>query len=62
MGININCVLPGGMLTMWNFRTEQTPELAALSQSNPHAPMTDADEVARVVFALSTRISRLHAR
>ncbi len=57
LGININCVLPGGMITPGNFHVDQTPELAAITQKYPRPPMTDPDEVARVAFMLTTGIS-----
>ena len=47
LGININCVLPGGMLTPGAMHMERTPEIIELSKTNPTAPVTDPDEVAR---------------
>ena len=57
LGININCVLPGGMITPGNFHVEHTPALAEITQKYPRPPMTDPDEVARVVYTLTTGIS-----
>ena len=57
LGININCVLPGGMLTPGAMHMERTPEIIELSKTNPTAPVTDPDEVARVVYMMTTQIS-----
>ncbi|HWQ75420.1 MAG TPA: SDR family oxidoreductase [Syntrophomonas sp.] len=57
MGININCVLPGGMMSPGGAHMTRTPEIVALSEANPGAPITDPDDVARVVFMMATEIS-----
>jgi NAD(P)-dependent dehydrogenase (short-subunit alcohol dehydrogenase family) len=57
LGININCVLPGGMLTPGAFHSNVPPEIREISASSPRAPVTDADDVARVVFMMATEIS-----
>lgn len=56
-GININCVLPGGMLTPGAIHAAPTPELREAMQGHPTAPVADPDEVARVVFMMATDIS-----
>ena len=56
MGININCVLPGGMITPGNFLVEQTPALAEITPKYPLSPMTDPDEVTRVGYTLTKGI------
>lgn len=57
LGININCVLPGGMMSPGAMHMDITPELAEVMQKNPASPMTDPDDVARVVYMLTTEIS-----
>ncbi len=57
LGININCVLPGGMLSPGAMHGAPTPELREAMTGFPTAPVTDPDDVARVVFMLATGIS-----
>ncbi|WP_258360133.1 SDR family NAD(P)-dependent oxidoreductase [Moorella sulfitireducens] len=57
LGININCVAPGGMLTVGGMSIKRPPEIIELSKTHPSAPTTDPDDVARVVFMLCTEIS-----
>lgn len=57
MGITINCVLPGGMLTPGAMLMDIPPEIKEFIQNNPSAPTTDPDEVARVVYMMATEIS-----
>ena len=60
LGININCVLPGGMMSPGAMHSgiEMTPEVRAAMESRAlHAPVTDPDEVARAVYMLATRVS-----
>ena len=57
LGICINCVLPGGMLSPGAMHMERTPEIIEISKTNPGAPVTDPDEVARVVYMMATGVS-----
>jgi NAD(P)-dependent dehydrogenase (short-subunit alcohol dehydrogenase family) len=57
LGININCVLPGGMVSPGAIHSAPTPELREITNSHPTAPVTDPDDVARVVFMMATDIS-----
>jgi NAD(P)-dependent dehydrogenase (short-subunit alcohol dehydrogenase family) len=57
LGININCVLPGGMLTPGAMHTEITPSVKELSKNSTSAPITDPDSVACVVYMMTTEIS-----
>lgn len=57
LGININCVLPGGMLTPGAIHGAPPPETRAAIKDFPTAPVTDPDDVARVVFIMTTGIS-----
>ncbi len=56
-GIHINCVVPGGMLSVGGMMQEKTPEIMAVREANPPAPMSDSDEVARVVYMMATQMS-----
>ncbi len=57
LGININCVLPGGMLSPGAMHMDTTPEIMELTKTSPRAPVTDPDDVARVVYMMTTEIS-----
>lgn len=57
LGITINCVLPGGMLSPGAMHSAPSPELRELMKDQPTAPVTDPDEVARVVYMMTTGIS-----
>ena len=59
LGITINCVLPGGMMSAGavHSSTELTPELREAMGEPGQVPVTDPDEVARVVFMLATPVS-----
>jgi NAD(P)-dependent dehydrogenase (short-subunit alcohol dehydrogenase family) len=57
LGININCVLPGGMVSPGAIHSAPTPELRKITNAHPTVPVTDPDDVARVVFMLATEIS-----
>ena len=57
-GININCVIPGGMMTPGAITTQATDAAKELrSTEKMTTPATDPDEVARVVFMLATQVS-----
>lgn len=57
LGININCVIPGGMITPGAINTQGTEDAVALRKALPRLATADPDEVARVVFVLTTGIS-----
>jgi NAD(P)-dependent dehydrogenase (short-subunit alcohol dehydrogenase family) len=57
LGININCVLPGGMLSPGAMHGAPSPELREVTKTFPTAPVTDPDDVARVVYMMTTGIS-----
>ena len=57
LGININCVLPGGMLSPGAMHGAPSPELREVTKNFPTAPVTDPDDVARVVYMMTTGIS-----
>ena len=57
LGININCVLPGGMVSPGAIHGAPTPELREKTKGHPTVPVTDPDDVARVVFMMATEIS-----
>lgn len=57
IGVNINCVVPGGMVTPGAINTQGTDPALELRKNLPRTPVADPDEVARVVFMLSTGIS-----
>jgi NAD(P)-dependent dehydrogenase (short-subunit alcohol dehydrogenase family) len=58
IGININCVIPGGMITPGAVNTEATEEAKAKRSGLRRTPTADPDEVARVVFMMTTEIAR----
>jgi NAD(P)-dependent dehydrogenase (short-subunit alcohol dehydrogenase family) len=59
LGISINCVLPGGMMSPGAMHSslDLTPELREAMGEPGQAPVTDPDDVARVVFMLATPVS-----
>jgi NAD(P)-dependent dehydrogenase (short-subunit alcohol dehydrogenase family) len=57
LGININCVIPGGMITPGAINTEATDAVKEIRKSSSSVPTADPDEVARAVFMLTTEIS-----
>lgn len=57
LGININCVVPGGMITPGAVHTAPPPEIREIMKNHPTAPVTDPDDIARVVYMMTTGIS-----
>lgn len=57
LGINLNCVIPGGMLTPGAVNTNATEEVKKLRESMAQVPVADPDMVARVVLMMATHIS-----
>jgi NAD(P)-dependent dehydrogenase (short-subunit alcohol dehydrogenase family) len=57
LGININCVLPGGMISPGAVHSAPAPELREWIKDYPRTPVTDPDDVARVVYMMTTGIS-----
>lgn len=59
LGITINCVLPGGMLTPGALHTVgMDASMYEVHQKSPKTPLTrNPDEVARMVFLLCTEVS-----
>jgi len=57
LGIAINCVVPGGMLTSGGMLTPMSAEAKAAKAAAPAVPVTDPDDVARLVYVMATRIS-----
>ncbi|QSX09515.1 SDR family oxidoreductase [Alkalibacter rhizosphaerae] len=59
LGITINCVLPGGMVTPGALHTEgMDASMYEIHQKSPKTPATrNPDEVARVVFMMCTDVS-----
>lgn len=57
IGINVNCVIPGGMITPGAINTQASPEAKKIRESSPKSPVADPDMVARVIFMLATQIS-----
>jgi len=57
LGININCVLPGGMMSPGAMHSAPSPEIREVAKGQPTAPVTDPDDVARVVYMMTTGIS-----
>ena len=57
LGININCVVPGGMFTPGAINTVATDAVKEIRKSIPKVPTADPDVVARVVYMLTTGIS-----
>ena len=55
INVNINCVVPGGMITPGAINTVRSEAAQALKM--PPCPVSDPDEVARVVYMLTTDIS-----
>ncbi len=57
LGINLNCVIPGGMLTPGAVNTQATEEVKILRENMTNVPVADPDMVARVVLMMATHIS-----
>lgn len=57
IGVNINCVIPGGMISPGAINTVATDAAMDIRNTLPKTPVADPDEVARVVFMLATDIS-----
>jgi len=57
LGININCVIPGGMITPGAINTQATDEVKEMRKGFLGTPTADPDEVARVVYVMTTEIS-----
>ena len=57
LGININCVIPGGMITPGAINTYGTEEAKGVREGLPKTPVGDPDEVARVVYMMTTGVS-----
>jgi NAD(P)-dependent dehydrogenase (short-subunit alcohol dehydrogenase family) len=59
LGININCVIPGGMMTPGAINTQMTEASKEVRSKMvaPPTPTADPDEIARVVFMLTTKVS-----
>jgi NAD(P)-dependent dehydrogenase (short-subunit alcohol dehydrogenase family) len=55
--IRINAVVPGGMMTVSAMNFKMTPEIQAAKDASPTAPVGDPDEIARMVYILSTEMS-----
>jgi NAD(P)-dependent dehydrogenase (short-subunit alcohol dehydrogenase family) len=55
LGISVNCVAPGGMLTPGAMHMERFPRDDDANAS--HSPVSDPDEVARVIYMLATDVS-----
>lgn len=55
IGVNINCVVPGGMVTPGAINTVRSDAAKGLNVSK--CPVADPDEVARVVYALTTELA-----
>lgn len=57
LGITINCVIPGGMLTPGAMNMDAVDSAKAKRQGAIKAPIADPDEVARVVYMMCTGIA-----
>jgi NAD(P)-dependent dehydrogenase (short-subunit alcohol dehydrogenase family) len=57
LGININCVCPGGMITPGAIFTEIPSNIKEKRENSLAVPVSDPDDVARVVYMMSTGIS-----
>lgn len=57
LGININCVCPGGMITAGAMCTDISQELKERRNNTLAVPASDPDKVARVVYMMTTGMS-----
>ena len=57
LGININCVIPGGMLSPGTMNMQIPTELKEIRNTLPPTPVADPDEVARMVYVMTTEVS-----
>ncbi|MBF7096830.1 SDR family NAD(P)-dependent oxidoreductase [Alkalibacter mobilis] len=55
--INVNCVIPGGMMTPGAMLTQATEAALEIRKTLKSPPIGDPDHVARVVFMMATQIS-----
>lgn len=56
IGVNVNCVIPGGMIAPGAINTQRTESAQEICKSLPQTPVSDPDEVARVVYMLATDV------
>lgn len=57
LSINVNCVIPGGMMTPGAMLTQATDAALEIRKSLKSPPVGDPDHVARVVYMMATQIS-----
>ncbi|MTI48447.1 SDR family NAD(P)-dependent oxidoreductase [Sporosalibacterium faouarense] len=55
--INLNCVIPGGMITPGAVNTPVTEKVKEIRKNMKSVPAEDPDMVARVVYMMATNIS-----